>query len=79
MKRLILGICAVAVALVSVQLMKSNNCVKQTDLFENNVEALAWSEQIIVGAMCGWSPDVRCRYEDDHHNVFYLEGILVPW
>lgn len=79
MKRLILGICSVAVLLASVLLMKSNDRAKQPDLFNDNVEALAWSEQIIVGALCGWSPDVWCKYMDDHHEVFYLEGILVPW
>ena len=79
MKRLILGICSAVVLLASVQMVKSNNCVKQVDLFEDNVEALAWSEQIIVGALCGWTPDEKCRYVDDHNHVFYLEGILVPW
>lgn len=76
MKRLILGACAVALVLVSAQLMKSNNCAKQTDLLEDNVEALAWSEQIFVGMLCGWSPDVWCRYMDEQHHVYYLEGIF---
>lgn len=49
------------------------------DMLEDNVEALSWKEQIIVGAPCGWTPDLQCKYKLDTGEIYYLEGILVPW
>lgn len=78
MRCFILSICSIIIAIVSVQIMR-NNAYNMPDMLEDNVEALSWKEQIIVGALCGWTPDLQCKYKLDTGEVYYLEGILVPW